>query len=274
MLAFGAVMVLLLMGSLAPVCMADDFPVSGKFQTRATVEKTGFDGFLCKLEQGDKMSWDVSLVSGDLLNIYVMSGSDYEKLKQGSFPTYFSQYSKEKTDFFEGLLNATGSPYTGDIVLVVKTQGQDNSTSIFDVDVKVTKAPTPQNLLDMICGLGPGICAILVIGFVVVIAIIYYIFTKVGGPMMGSSSTKDRSELGSVDSMARPGFSVKIGPEAEPKRAKPPKKGKPTVTRRPVQTKVQPRRPQRVRVPGKCPSCGERVDEGQGFCPACGADLE
>ena len=275
MLALGAVTVLVLLGALAPVCSAADFPVSGKFQTTSTVEKKDFDGFLCKLEQGDKMSWDVSLVSGDLLNIYLMSGSNYETLKNGTSLNYFSPYSKQKTDFFEGQLNSTGSPYTGDIVLVIMTQGEDNSTSTYNVDVKVTKAPTPQNLLDMICGLGPGICAILILGLVVVIVVIYYIFRKVGGPMMGSTSPKDRSEFGSIDSMARPGFSVKIGPEAEPKRAKPTKRGKPTRTKGIVQAKVQPKtRPQRVRVRGKCPSCGDRVDEGQGFCPSCGADLE
>jgi hypothetical protein len=275
MLVLGAVAALILLGALAPVCSAADFPVSSKFHTRSTVDKKDFDGFHCKLEQGDKMSWDVSLVSGDLLNVYLMSGSNYETLKNGTSLSYFSPYSKQKTDFFEGQLNATGSPYTGNLVLVIMTQGEENSTSTYDVDVKITKAPTPQNLLDMICGLGPGICALLVLGLVVVIAIVYYIFKKVGGPMMGNSSSKDRSEFGSVDSMARPGFSVKIGPEAEPKRAKPTKKGKPTRTRAVVQPKAQPKtRLQRARVPGKCPGCGESVDEGQGFCPSCGADLE
>ena len=275
MLALGAVTVLILLGALAPVCLAADFLVSGKFQTRSTVEKKDFDGFLCSLKMGDKLSWDVSLVSGDLLNVYLMSGGNYETLKNGTSLSYFSPYSKQKTDFFEGQLNATGSPYTGDLVLVIMTQGADNSTSIYDVEVKVTKAPTPQNLLDMICGLGPGICAILVLGLVVVIAIVYYVFKKLGGPMMGGSSSKDRSEFGSVDSMARPGFSVKIGPEAEPKRAKPSKKGKPTGNMGKVQAKAQPKaRPPRARVKGKCPSCGEPIDEGQGFCPSCGADLD
>ena len=269
------VTVLMLLGALAPLCAAADFPVSGKFQTRSTVEKKDFDGFLCELDQGDKLTWDVSLVSGDLLNVYLMSGSNYETLKNGTSLSYFSPYSKQRTDFFEGQLNATGSPYTGDLVIVVMTQGGDNSTSTYDVEVKVSKAPRPQNLLDMICGLGPGICAILVLGLVVVIVIIYYIFKKLGGPMMGSSSTKDRSEFGSIDSMARPGFSVKIGPEAEPKKAKPSRKRALPITRGSVRSKAQPKaRPQRVREKGRCPSCGERVDEGQGFCPSCGGDLE
>jgi len=272
MLAFGAVMFLLVLDALAPLCSADDYPVSGKFQTRATVTNTSFDGFICTLDQGDTVSWDVTLVSGDLVNVYLMSGGDYDKLKAGTFPTYFSQYSQEKTDFFEGQLNATGSPYTGEIVLVVKTQGLSNSTSTFDVDVKVTTPPGQQNLFGMICGLGPGICAILVIGLVVVIVIIYYIFKKVGGPMMEGTSTKDKSEIGSVNSISRPGFSVKIGPEAEPKK-KPAKKGRPSAKKGLVQAKPQPIA-KRSRVPGRCPSCGERVDEGQGFCPSCGADLE
>ena len=153
MLALGAVTVLLVLDAMTPLCSADDFQISGKFQTRATVENTSFDGFICTLDQGDSMSWDVTLVSGDLVNVYLMSGGDYDKLKAGTFPTYFSQYSMQKTDFFEGQLNATGSPYTGEIVLVVKTQGLSNSTSTFDIDVKVTKAPGQQNLRDMICGL-------------------------------------------------------------------------------------------------------------------------
>jgi hypothetical protein len=274
-LAPWAVTVLMLLGALAPLCAAADFHVSGKFQTRSTVEKKDFDGFLCELEQGDKMTWDVTLVSGDLLNVYLMSGSNYETLKNGTSLSYFSPYSKQRTDFFEGRLNATGSPYTGDLVLVVMTQGDDNSTSTYDVEVKITRSPQPQNLLDMICGLGPGICAVLVLGLVVVIFIIYYIFKKIGGPMMGSPPTKDRSEFGSIDSMARPGFSVKIGPGAEPKKAKPSRKRTPPKTRGSVQSKAQPKaRPQKVREKGRCPSCGERVDEGQGFCPSCGGDLE
>jgi hypothetical protein len=272
-LALWTVTALMLLGALAPVCTAADYHVSGKFQTRSTVEKKDFDGFLCNLEQGDKIAWDVSLVSGDLVNVYLMSGSNYETLKNGTSLSYFSPYSKQKTDFFEGQLNATGSPYTGDLVLVVMTQGEDNSTSTYDVEVKVTKAPQPKNLMDMICGLGPGICAILVLGLVVVIVIIYYIFKKMGEPMMGGPS-KDRSEFGSIDSMARPGFSVKIGPEAEPKKIKPSKKRTPPRAKAPVQPKAQPKaRPQKFQEKGKCPSCGERVDEGQGFCPSCGADL-
>jgi hypothetical protein len=270
-LAPWTVTALMLLCTLAPLCAAADFHVSGKFQTRSSIEKKDFDGFLCELDQGDKMTWDVTLVSGDLLNVYLMSGSNYETLKNGTTLSYFSPYSKQRTDFFEGQLNATGSPYTGDLVIVVMTQGGDNSTSTYDIEVKVSRAPQPQNLLDMICGLGPGICAILVLGLVVIVVIIFYIFKKLGGPMMGSSSTKDRSEFGSVDSMARPGFSVKIGPEAEPKKPKPSRKRTPTRTRAPVQSKA---RPKRVQEKGRCPSCGERVDEGQGFCPSCGADLE
>jgi len=274
-----AILVLLFVGAFVPLSSASDFEVDKSIQTRETVEKNDFDGFICDLKEGDKMSWYITLVSDDLLDIYVMAGEEYDKLKSGGSPIYFSQLSKDNVDFDQNEITGTAN-YLGQIVLVVETQGTENSSSVYDIEVKIKRTVGPTNFIDQICGLGAGICAILIIGGVVVVVVIYYIFRKfMPDERFDRSSEGPRSTARPMDGMLRPGFDVVTGPAAEPPKPKASsKKGKgirrsaiKAVVRRPT---VPISRPARPKTPGRCPKCGERADEDQGFCPSCGEDLE
>ena len=273
------VLTILLVGSLVPHSSASDYNVNNQVQSRDTVEKKGFNGYICELNEGDQLNWTVTLVSGDPLNISVMSGNNYTILKQGKSPVFFSVYSRYKTDFYEDQIDATGL-YIGEIVLVVTTQGLKNSTSTYDVDVRVNRAQGGQSPLDQLCGLGPGICAILVIGAIVIVVIIYYIFKRFSGIMKEERPSDERhSEAKSMDGMMRPGFNVAIGPSVEVKPAKArTKKGKGKARPKPdVKGSMRQKTPSikaKSLRPGGCPSCGEPVDASQGYCPSCGADLE
>jgi len=268
--AVGTIVLLLMVVAMAPIAIASDVEVDNKVTTRSTVEKKDFDGYICNLNEGDLLEWTVTYVSGDDLNIYLMSGASYNNLKQGKQYDWYNQYSRTKTEFYEDGFNATGT-LLGRFVLVVMTQGGANSTSTYDIDLKVTAVKGPQSLIDMLCGLGAGICALMLLGGIIVIVIIYYIFKKFSG-VMGEEKKEDRPEAKGMDGMTRPGFNVAIGPAAEAARAKP-KKGKPkgkAVGRRRPPSKIAPKRPTGA---VKCPKCSERVDPGEGFCPSCGSDL-
>ena len=203
-----------------------------------------------------------------------MAGEEYEKLKSGGSPIYFSQISKDNVDFDQNEIIGTAN-YLGEIVLVVETQGTENSSSTYDIEVKIKRVEGPTNFIDQICGLGAGICAILLIGGIVVVIVIYYIFRKfVPDERADRSDEGGRSTARPMDGMLRPGFDVVTGPAAEPPKPKPSlKKGKGVKRSTPKTGTQRPSRPIRPKVPGRCPKCGERVDEDQGFCPSCGADL-
>jgi hypothetical protein len=275
----GVALTLLVVGSFVPHSLASDYNVNNQVQSRNTVEKKGFDGYICELNQGDKLNWTVTLVSGDSLNISVMSGDEYTNLKQGKSPTFFGLYSRYRTDFYEDQIDAAGL-YVGEIVLVVTTQGLKNSTSTYDVDVRINKAQGGQGPWEQLCGLGPGICAILIVGAIVVVVIIYYIFKRFSGIMKEERPSDERpSEAKSMGGMMRPGFNVAIGPSVEVKKTKArTKRGKvkPRSKSEVKELMMQKRPPVKAKSlrPGGCPSCGEPVDASQGYCPSCGADLE
>lgn len=254
--------------ALAPLAAASDVEVDKHVQTQSTVQRKDFDGYICELGEGDKMEWTVSFVSGDALNVHLMPGSEYEKLKQGKNPVYFSQYSRDRTEFYSDGFNATGT-LVGSIVLVVLTQGDVNSTSTYDIEIELTAAKGPQNVLDMLCGLGIGMCALLILGAVVLLFGIYYVFKRFSGAIEDRPDKEERPEAKGVDGMMRPGFNVVIGPSAEPPKPKG-KKGKPKPSKGRTPARTVPARP---KGPIRCPGCGEKVDPAQGFCQSCGADL-
>jgi hypothetical protein len=129
----------------------------------------------------------------------------------------------------------------------------------------------------MLCGLGVGICALLIIGAVVLVVLVYYIFKRFSGLMNEGGTKEDRPEAKGVDGMTRPGFNVAIGPSAEAARPRPKKrkgKARPTMRRAASQRRTPSRAvPARPKGAIKCPKCGETVDSGEGFCPSCGSDL-
>jgi hypothetical protein len=263
-------------GAMATIATASDIKVDNKVLTRETVEKKDFDGYICNLSEGDRLEWTVTYVSGDDLNVHLMTGAEYDNLKQGRSSYYILNYSRDRTEFYEDGLNATGI-LLGRIVLVVLTQGEANSTSTYDIEVKVTVAKGPQNLLDMLCGLGVGICALLIIGAIVLVVMVYYIFKRFSCVMSDGTTKEDRPEAKGIDGMMRPGFNVAIGPAAEPAKPKPKKrKGKARpVHGKAVGQRISPSRTASAKPKGaiKCPGCGETVDAGEGFCPSCGSDL-
>ena len=270
-------MVALLFLSVPRAALAIELEVGKSVERRLTVEGKDHDGFSFELKDGDKVEWYITLVTGDVLDIYLMTDTEHQKLDGGGPFIYFSQYSKGNTDFYEDQVEASGT-YVGKLALVVMSQGKTNSSSTYDIEVTVTKAPGPTTVFDMICGLGIGICAVLLIGAIVVVAIVYYIWKRMAGAeekRKGDvAKPGEKPEIRYIDSMMRPGFDIPITEEPKPKKKVTlPRKRRPAP---PVKARGRSgtvSRPARARSKGRCPSCGERVDEDQGYCPSCGSDI-
>lgn len=256
--------------------MGSEHKVDNSVETRLTVEGKDHDDFTFELDDGNTVYWYITLVTGDVLDIYLMTDAEHQKLDGGGSFVYFSQYSKDNTDFYEDQVAGSGT-YVGKLALVVMSQGKTNSSSTYDIEVKVKKAPGPTNLLDMLCGLGVGICAVLLIGVVVVIVIIYYIWRRMAGPTRETRADVpkrgEEPKVRYVDSMMRPGFDIPISKEPQPKKPAPPRKKRHGPRTGPKGQVKAVTRPAKAVPRGRCPSCGERLDEGQGYCPSCGQDI-
>jgi hypothetical protein len=265
---------LLLLGAVPVLASATDFKIKAgsKVEKRETVERGEVDGFLVKLEEGDKVTWTVNHVAGEDLDVLFMPMENYEQLKSGQgTPWHYQEYSMERTDYIEKSLKAE-SPYLGEFAIVIKTQDVENATSTYDIGAKLEKAPGPVGLFDQLCSLGTPMCLGLVAAGVVIVLILFFVIRKVTGEKTTDSSTK--GEVRYVDTMMRPGFDIPVMPEPEPKkrRKKAKKKGR-KKRKRPPRVEVVEAEVVETEVSRECPQCGEPVDEGADFCPSCGSNI-
>lgn len=282
------VALVLVVSCLPPMAMASDLKVKAGsgIDRRETVDRGEVDGYHFKLEEGDKVAWTVNHVSGQAMDILFMPKDNYDQLASGQgTPWYYQELSKERTEYIDVELKAK-SPYIGEFAVVVRTLDVENATTTYDIDVKHTKAPEPQGLLDQLCGLGTGTCIGLVVVSVVVLMIALYMFRRTAGE--GAKKEVDRGRVSYVDTMMRPGFDIPVMPEPEPeqrprrKRGRKRKGGKATrkkggkKVRRPREGPsggvVEPEVMEVVAIP-ECPHCGEALEEGSDFCPSCGSRL-
>lgn len=263
----------LLLSTLPALASATDFKVKAgsKVDKRETVDRNELDGYLVKLEEGDKVTWRVNHVAGENLDILFMPKDNYDQLASGQgTPWHYQEYSKENTDFIERSLKAE-SPYLGELVIVVRTQDIVNATSTYDVEAKLEKAPGPVGLLDQLCSLGTPLCLGLVAAAVVMVLILFFIIRKVSGDRPSDSSSK--GEVRYVDTMMRPGFDIPVMPEPEPKRRKKKKKKAKKKKRRPPREEVLEVEVVEAGTVHECPHCGEAMEEGADFCPSCGSGV-
>lgn len=263
--------------------MATDFKVKERIKTRESVDQGDVDGYMFTLEDGDKVTWRVDLVSGEVLDIHLMNEEQYQKIREGATSfMYFDTYSGEDTSYFERTLEAEGSRLVGDLVLAVFTQGTENATSTYDIEIKVTREPDPLGLLDQICAFGTATCVAIVVVIVIIVAIIFVIARK---------TRKDPKDVGDTgggikysDSMMRPGFDIPTGPVVEEPGPKRKRKRKKKISKKISKKKGKKKRKKKALAPRavevveetrvECPECGEEVGGDLGHCPSCGTEFD
>ena len=263
---------------LAGQASAGEYKVSDKIEKQESVDEDTYDAYLFKLDENDKAIWLVNVAEGDHIDVYYMDKDEYNKLKYGigGTPMYYSAFSELDTDSASGSFKATTSSEIGEYAIVVVTHEEHNVSATYDINLKIERAPPPEGLLDMLCGLGLLICAGLIVVVIVIVLVIYYIYKRLKGDKRAEDN-EEKSEVTYVDSMMRPGFDIgpTITQPPPPKKKKREKKKKKKKAKKGKKKKKKKKKEKAAVAEAliSCPECGTEMSADLNSCPSCGVEF-